>query len=195
MKLFLICGATAVLAGVSAHAAENGPGLGVCVNNREIVNTFVMLRAQALVTVLFADAGVRIEWLPSRQCRNMAASVLRIQMDAEVPARFGRETLAYALPYRTSGTTIHVFYNRVMQDHRSLDAKVLGHVVAHEIGHVLEGIARHSPDGLMKACWTGKDYATMRNHRLPFAAEDVNLMHRGLQPPSAGNLAARFGME
>ena len=77
--------------------------------------------------------------------RLRADNVLRIEMDAVAPARFGPETMAYALPYGASGTTIHVFYDRVLQDHRELPAEVLGHVIAHEIGHVLEGIARHSP--------------------------------------------------
>jgi hypothetical protein len=194
MKRLLIC-ATAVLAGVSAHAAENGPGRGVCVNNREIVNTFVMVRAQALVTAVFSEAGVRIEWLPARQCRNTADNVLRIEMDAVVPARFGPETMAYALPYGASGTAIHVFYGRLLQDHESLTAEVMGHVIAHEIGHVLEGIARHSPDGLMKAHWDGHDYSTMRKQHLSFAAEDVELMHLRLQRLSAGGLTARSEME
>jgi hypothetical protein len=185
MKLLLICGATAVLAGVGAHAAESSPGLAVCVQHWELVNGFVMARAQALVTSIFSEAGVRIEWQSSRQCRNTASNVLRVEMDSVVPARFGPETMAYALPYGASGTAIHVFYDRVLQEHRELGAQVLGHVMAHEIGHVIEGIARHSPDGLMKARWDIRDYSIMRKGSLPFAAQDVELMQLSLRSVSA----------
>jgi hypothetical protein len=193
MKLLLISGA-AVLAAVGAQAADSGPGLAVCVQNRALVNNFVMARAQAIVAAVFSEAGVRIEWLPSRQCPNADANVFRLEMDAEVPARFGPESMAYALPYSPSGTAIHIFCNRVMQDHRDLRGEVLGHVIAHEIGHVLEGIARHSADGLMKPRWDARDYCKMRRGPLQFAGEDVELMQLSLRRRSAA-LTARSGME
>ena len=31
---------------------------------------------------------------------------------------------------------------------------LLGHVLAHEIGHVLQGVARHSATGVMKGRWS-----------------------------------------
>ncbi len=86
------------------------------------------------------------DWRWTRSCRHTSES----------------ETLAYALPYAESGTTIHVFYRRIVESHRELGAEILGHVIAHEIGHVLEGIARHSPEGLMKAHWGLHDYMTMK---------------------------------
>jgi hypothetical protein len=194
MKLLLICRATAVMAAASAYAAENGP-VRVCVQHRGLVNNFVMARAQSVVTTVFSEAGIRIEWIPSRQCIDAPDSVLRIEMDAAAASRFGSETMAYALPYSVTGTTIHVFYDRVLQDHPDLPGEVLGHVIAHEIGHVLEGIARHSPDGLMKAHFGLKDYWRMKNPRLFFAAEDVELMHLHLQHWSAGSVTARSERE
>ena len=57
---------------------------------------------------------------------------------------------------------------------------VLAHVMAHEITHVLEGIGRHSQTGVMRAHWRGGDYREMRSKPLPFAPEDVCLIHEGL---------------
>jgi hypothetical protein len=34
---------------------------------------------------------------------------------------------------------------------------LLGYVLAHEIGHVLEGLVRHSGAGVMKASWNRAD--------------------------------------
>lgn len=57
---------------------------------------------------------------------------------------------------------------------------LLAHVLAHEITHILEGIARHSQQGLMKAKWDNKDYVRMRERSLKFTPEDVNLIYEGL---------------
>jgi hypothetical protein len=35
---------------------------------------------------------------------------------------------------------------------------MLGHAMAHEIGHVLLGSMERSPDGIMKARWGGSGY-------------------------------------
>lgn len=198
MKLFWIGSAAAVLACAGAHAAEGVPVRAVCMQNRGLLNTLVVLRAQAVVTTVFAEAGVKIEWQSSRQCRDAGDDVLRVAMDAEAPASFGPETMAYALPYGESRTAIHVFYNRIVQDHRDLDSEVLGHVMAHEIGHVLEGIARHSPGGVMKAHWTHQDYSDMSRPHLSFAPEDVELIHvnlRRLSTVSAARFTARAERE
>jgi hypothetical protein len=55
--------------------------------------------------------------------------------------------------------------------------EILGNVLAHELTHALEGVARHSSEGLMKAVWSGRDYAGMVSRRpLAFAAEDLDLL-------------------
>jgi hypothetical protein len=193
MKTPLISIAAAAMAGGVAYAAGNSPGLAVCVQHREAVNNLVMAQAQAIVTMVFGAAGVRIDWLPSRLCRIAAGNIIRLEIDQVVPAQFGPETLAYALPYAGSGTTIHVFYARIMENHREFGADILGHVIAHEIGHVLEGIVRHSPEGLMKAHWGLSDYMRMKKQRLFFSSEDVDLMRPHVA--FAGGITAQSGRE
>jgi len=56
----------------------------------------------------------------------------------------------------------------------------LGHVASHEIGHALEGINRHSREGLMKAQWGNREMRQMFVRSLPFAGEDAELIHLGL---------------
>jgi len=194
MKLLLFYRATVVMAAAGAYAAENGP-VRLCVQYKGPVNNFVMARAQRVVNAVFSEAAIQIEWLPMRQCKAAPYNVLRIEMDAVAASGFGPQTMAYALPYRETGTTIHVFYDRVMQGHHDLHGELLGHVMAHEIGHVLQGIARHSPGGLMKAHWGPKDYWEMKKQWLSFAAEDVQLMHLRLQRLAAGSATAQSERE
>ena len=193
MRPPIVSVAVVAMAGAIACVAENTPVLPVCVEHRETANNLVMNQAQGIVTMIFGQAGVRINWLPSRLCRNAALGAIRLEIDMEAPAHFSSETLAYALPYAGSGTTIHVFYTRIMEGHRELGAQILGHVIAHEMGHVLEGIARHSPDGLMKARWDQHDYVRMKRQHLSFSAEDVELMRPRLT--SAGRLTAQSARE
>ena len=186
MRPFLIC--YAIMA-AGASAAENGP-IRICVEHRALVSNFVLARAQTVVNAVFSDADIQVEWLPSRLCMNPLDQLIRIEMDSTAPSRFSPETMAYALPYSAMGTTIHIFCDRVLGDHRDMPAEMLGHVIAHEIGHILEGIARHSPEGLMKPHWNLQDYWRMKKRRLFFAPLDVELMHLHAQAVSAGSATA-----
>jgi hypothetical protein len=71
-----------------------------------------------------------------------------------------------------------VFYDRIKQ--KPAPGELLAHVMVHEITHILQGISRHSDSGVMKANWSGEDFQRMRYKVLPFAEEDVVLIHRGL---------------
>jgi hypothetical protein len=74
-----------------------------------------------------------------------------------------------------------VFYDRIGRtvEPRRVPA-LLAHVLAHEIGHQLEGISRHSTEGVMKAHWNERDFLEMSDKPLPFAPEDVELIRRGM---------------
>ncbi len=52
--------------------------------------------------------------------------------------------------------------------------------MAHELGHVLEGIVRHSDSGIMKAQWNTRDRLQMLVHPLSFSSADVDLIELGL---------------
>jgi len=194
MKCLLISAGAILIAGSGACRAGSALVVEVCVQNKQPVSSFVMARAQALAAATFAEAGIHIEWLPERRC-NTAPDAIRLQMDSSMPAKFGSETMAYALPYAGAGVTIHVDYCRIAENFHELYPEVLGHVMAHEIGHVLEGIARHSNDGVMKAHWGPRDYAGMKKRRLSFSPEDVELMRSHHQGLSVAVLTARNEMK
>ena len=109
---------------------------------------------------------------------------MELTFEVEAPAAFRTPQLAHALAVATPNEAdrgkVAVFGDRVemyVRGLRTRDAgKVLGHVLAHEIGHVLEGIARHSESGLMKAHWTPNDYSEMLRSGLGFAEEDRELL-------------------
>ena len=98
MKLLLFCRATVVMAAAGAYAAENGP-IRICVQHRGLVNNFVMARAQTVVNSVFSDAGIQLEWLPSRRCVNAPDNVINIEMDGDspIPLWAGNDGLRHAV--------------------------------------------------------------------------------------------------
>ena len=184
----IVCMLGFVLAGMEVHAQECGPRaeplVRVHLENFMTVPTAALARAKGVAAGIFAGAGVRLEWKEGEprksqqaaSCAGLPDDVLEVQFDETAAARFPRDAMAYAVPGK-AGICIHIFYNRVVAAHsRDLTPVLLGHVLAHEITHILEGVARHSEDGLMKAHWSSSDYMEMSQHSLPFAEEDVQLL-------------------
>ena len=79
---------------------------------------------------------------------------------------------AFAFPYAPrSEVRITILYDRVLGPvvgDLNVGATLLGHVLAHEITHVLQAVTRHSQEGVMKAQWTPEDRMQMRKGPLPF---------------------------
>src|SRR5712691_9349000 len=177
----------------SVYAREVGDsardGISVYVNN-DAVPSRVLQLAEAIATKMFSSAGVRIAWrghTPERS--QLPARAIAITLAPQTPERFLPGALAFARPFE--GVHITVFCDRIQQASRSASTDaVLAHVLAHEITHILQGIDRHSGNGVMKACWTDKDYRDMKWEPLPFTPEDVRLIRFGLAKRADGALVA-----
>jgi hypothetical protein len=49
---------------------------------------------------------------------------------------------------------------------------ILGHVIAHEVGHLLLGTNSHSQDGIMSAEWSGSELRRLAKGALLFTASE-----------------------
>lgn len=73
---------------------------------------------------------------------------------------------------RRADADAHVFYNRVAGFEDRVHLPVfLGNVLAYELSHALQGVVRHSSEGLMKAVWRAREYAKI--------ARSASLRRRG----------------
>ena len=61
-----------------------------------------------------------------------------------------------------------------------LAPSLLAHVLAHEIGHLLEKIDYHTGIGIMKARWGDADYSRTIDMPFSFGARDAELRAAGL---------------
>ena len=133
-------------------------------------------QAKVVTSDIFSGIGVKILWHDTRQC---PAQAIVITFSNDEPASLLPGSLAYAMPFE--GTHIVVFYDRLKNRPRSVMPSVLGHVIAHEVTHIVQGFARHSESGIMKATWTGADYQEMTWEPLQFTDKDVMLIYSGLK--------------
>jgi hypothetical protein len=77
------------------------------------------------------------------------------------PNSYLPDELGYALPDAQTGVNATVFYDRIERLHKSAEIDLptlLGHAMAHEIGHVLLGTTEHATAGIMKARWSKADF-------------------------------------
>ena len=159
-----------------------GQEVDVYVVDRAAVSPALMHRATAQASELLKAAGVRMTWKsgrPPEEARGCPAIAVTIEKDAppDLKAEVRGQT-------RLNDGSVTVFYDRIrpaLSTWPSLAPTLLAQVLAHEIGHSLQGVNRHSDRGTMKAYWGLADYRAMQERQLSFSATDARLMRAGIE--------------
>lgn len=145
-----------------------------------VVDNFVLCAATDQAVRMFDAIGVSLEWAPTRPALGQGVAIeIRFSMEA---IRGQPEVLARSTPFDPK-PVVTILYSRIasyMEPNRGLRAKLLAHVLVHEIGHVLMKSTSHSADGIMKARWTQTDYGRMAFRPLPFMPDDEDSIRQGL---------------
>ena len=179
MKVFgavaMIAAATGAWAGDGAQTSKRV--VTVCLNPG--ADASMMYRGQATATQILKQAGVRLDWRGDEStCAGGNGIVVTVSRATPVDQHPG--ALAYAQPFER--THVALFYDRVLTAASpALTPYLLGHVLAHEIVHMLQGFDRHCASGIMKAHWDHRDHADMQRWRLKFTKEDIDLIDRGME--------------
>jgi hypothetical protein len=77
-----------------------------------------------------------------------------------------------------------VFYNRIVDLARlnGVDiAPILGHALAHEMGHVLLPYGSHTSQGIMREEWDRAQFQAMAKKLLTFTAQHTDLIRMRVQ--------------
>jgi len=169
-----------LITSMAAVGNDAGPKAGVRVTVHLDVDapvpSAVRGNALAMTKAMYRQIGVEIRWEGSRPAAAKAKSALWLEVTDRTPSTFHPGALAYAAPWE--GRHIRVFWDRI--ETARGPQKLLAHVLAHEIGHMLEGTDRHSAAGIMKAKFTAGDIADMLMTPLEFTPEDIDLIQQGL---------------
>jgi hypothetical protein len=81
-----------------------------------------------------------------------------LRIVSDVPAGFGETSLGFA--FSDTGIYASVFYNRVDEfanEGIATHSQILGHAMAHEIGHLLLDLRGHATFGIMRGHWSVQD--------------------------------------
>jgi hypothetical protein len=137
--------------------------------------------AKKVASTMFAHAGVHIRWQAGQPESHQSQPLIVLSLTSSTPENFPPNIFAYAQVFE--GVHIRIFVDHVVERaHRltSLGTSLLAHVMVHEITHMLQGVNRHSQEGIMKATWTHAEIQRMVVAPLSFAPEDIRLIHAGL---------------
>ena len=174
------------LRGLSQEVPADMSRVTVNVYNDAVVLEPILAEGRREATRIFQRAGVKIMWLDCSHsegqsidgpaCRTpMARSHLAVRI---VPwswksddAVFGKAFLSY-----DEGAYCDVFYESVKKLHEGWHARIpilLGHVIAHEIGHLLLGTNAHSWMGIMRSQWQDEELQSITMGRLLFTPPQI----------------------
>jgi hypothetical protein len=155
------------------------------------VSAKTLTKAKERTNQLFLYAGLETVWVDhpvlidnpgtgssSTDSWGRADFVLRLLSQARKGLR--KKAMGEALSLRIA----NVFLNRVEQQTSIGEIttdEVLGHAMAHEIGHLLLGEDSHSKSGIMVAKWLGQDLHRMSKGDLRFTEEEVKKIQAEVQ--------------
>ena len=80
----------------------------------------------------------------------------------------------------------YIFHHRVEElcKDRYPEAAVLGHMIAHEIGHLLLGLSSHSRTGIMSVPWRSKDLKRAGQDGMRFTKKEARRIRANLHKRS-----------
>jgi hypothetical protein len=138
-----------------------------------------------VATGVFEKIGIHLNWRAGKPKAAAGRAVYSIRTVAHAPDSVTGGALASSELLGTGGTEITIYKDRILrflENNRSLRSVAAGYVLAHELAHLMQGVARHSDAGILKAHWTPDELHEMFFRKLAFAPEDVELIRRGLAP-------------
>jgi hypothetical protein len=160
----------AACTGVCGQGAS--PEVRVWVINAASIDELTLSGALKRVALIFRDAGIRLTWLkcpgatiPSADCAGglgdeSGVLVLRI-VGHPASESISPNALGFAVTHQGDSKYASVFRDRVLamvgRGGPCSEAELLGHAMAHELGHLLLGTPAHSRYGLMAGRWRATD--------------------------------------
>lgn len=134
-----------------------------------------LTRARRQATQIFNRAGLDVQWelcpiseeaaKTNRECERRAdaatiqLSILSKSMAKKMANKSNEFGYAVALP-NGFGVIAGIYYDRTIREADSVGITrhvMLGHTMAHEIGHLLLGAGGHSPQGIMTPTWRQRE--------------------------------------
>jgi len=188
--------ALAAAAGDSPETVVFVPAIGT----QTLARTFY--QAEGIASDIFSRIGLKVRWRQTkdrpRGCsREPMHHTIVMAFSMNTPPGFHPEAMALAYPYQVDGACVSIFMDRLtpMADaNPTTSAYLLGHILAHEIGHVLQGTEHHSERGVLKAHWSQTEIRRMPFESLRFTDYDAALiLNRFREGPTLNRIPSGSG--
>jgi hypothetical protein len=142
----------------------------------------VLARAEAEATRIYSQAGVRLVWTDQGVSEADFRFIVKILATALTEKEVDAKALGVAPRSRTArGKIAFVFYGRIEEFTRSQGVDpgvILGHVIAHEIGHLTLPYYCHTITGLMMGRWDEEQARRALRGSLMFNADESALIRQ-----------------
>ena len=147
-------------------------------------------KVEKVASDILRNARIAVDWMPCRISQHHPVKDPRCQSDPttldlhvrivgpEMAAAAGThsDSFGYSWIVDGYGFIAAAYYHRAVEMEKSNRASrwtVLGGVIAHEVGHLLLGDARHSASGIMSPGWGRLDLKRITQGRLRFSPEQT----------------------
>jgi len=171
------------------RAADAVP-LSVRIYNYAEVPEPVLAAAQAEAIRIFLQAGIEVSWLP---CAGSDEEFAEAPHKFAACAKAGNAIIVRIQPKSLDGRAarphsalaaageerIEVLYDRLQEfsaDQHFNRGLILGHVMAHELGHLLLGEQSHASRGIMVATFRAKELLHAQKGQLLFTPQQAERM-------------------
>jgi hypothetical protein len=149
-----------------------------------------LFKAEAVATRIFSDIGISIKWRARSHKQNIGCAKrpwrIALGFSWRTPPDLRPGRLAVAQPFATGHTCITVFMDRIrpmLTDNPVLAESLLGHILAHEMAHVLRGTDAHSESGVMMPSWSPTEIRGMPRRPLRFTEHDAEILTETFRSP------------
>ncbi|HYP09282.1 MAG TPA: hypothetical protein VER03_23865 [Bryobacteraceae bacterium] len=149
----------------------------IYIQDRATVPLPVINRAMSQTSAILESAGIHLVWKRGSTTKgNRCRAPIHLVIEKTAPPELRHDVMAST---ELSSGDITVYYDRFWLtaiNWPSLASAHLAQVFAHEIGHSLQRLNRHSDTGIMKARFRSADYHDMQAGLMRFSSEDADLI-------------------
>ena len=204
---------------VVVAASENRPTITIHVRNYAGVAPQTLKEAEKVATGIYRKAGVDIRWADVplaaengqlNSARHQTYSLADIQLNILPDDMVGILGLSNSVMGLAPGTgpdrrTVYVFNGKVRTLYWRMSSvyingdmdrfvsmgQVLGHAIAHEVGHLLLNQQVHSPHGIMRGEWSFVDFRDMTCGLLLFTPQQAEYLRAEVRSRNTRQEAVR----
>ncbi len=194
-SLFITACTTLFAQTPAADEPERRPKMTVCVYNYAQVSSHLLAAAEEEVTRIYLQAGVEVVWMLAPLKGTAEEHQAASQIDsprwnyllnlttrakaAKLPSSL--DPLGFAMPCAAEDAICraYIFSDRIEEmakEQSASEARILAHVMAHELGHLVLGPRCHSREGIMQGIWQSKAIARASRGILLFTAGQAEVI-------------------